>query len=120
VRAFFDTNIVIDLLRELPAAIAEIARYSKRAISAVTWIEVLVGVPSEDRSEVEALLTTFERIDLDETIMRRTVEVRRTSKMKLTDAIIYASALERGLLFVTRDTKSLPEGATGVRVSYTF
>lgn len=114
----FDTNILIDWLKELPAARAEVALYSRGAISVVTWIEVLVGVVPQDRHEVTAWLATCTRIELDEPIMRRTVEVRRATKLKLPDAIIYASALERDHLLVTRDTRGLPEGTPGVRVPY--
>jgi len=116
----FDTNILIDYLKRMPEAEAEIDRYTEIIISVISWIEVMVGCPPARRAEFEAFLGDFHRIELDEAIMRRTVEVRRATKMKLPDAIIYASALVRGQLFVTRDVKHLPEGATGVRVPYTF
>ena len=43
VRALFDTNIVIDHLRGLSQARDEIRRHEDKAISVVTWMEVMVG-----------------------------------------------------------------------------
>ena len=43
VKALFDTNILIDFLRGVHAAREELGRYQLKAISLVTWMEVLVG-----------------------------------------------------------------------------
>ena len=40
VKALFDTNILIDYLRGIPAAREELGRYRPKAISLVTWMEV--------------------------------------------------------------------------------
>ena len=45
VKALFDTNILIDYLRGIPAAREELDRYETRAISVITWMEVLTGAP---------------------------------------------------------------------------
>ena len=43
VKALLDTNILIDFLRGLPAARDELNRYEDKAISVITWMEVMVG-----------------------------------------------------------------------------
>ena len=43
VKALLDTNILIDYLRGVGAARTELGRYQDKAISIITWMEVLVG-----------------------------------------------------------------------------
>ena len=43
VSALFDTNILIDYLNGVEAARTELGRYSDKAISLITWMEVMVG-----------------------------------------------------------------------------
>ena len=45
VKALVDTNILIDFLSAVPAARDELNRYEEKAISVITWMEVLVGAP---------------------------------------------------------------------------
>jgi predicted nucleic acid-binding protein len=47
VRAVFDTNILIDFLRGRPEAKPELERFDDRAISVLSWIEVMVGTTPE-------------------------------------------------------------------------
>ena len=48
VAAAFDTNILIDYLREVSSAREEIHRYNQKVISIVTWIEMMVGAQERD------------------------------------------------------------------------
>ena len=43
VKALFDTNILIDYLNAVPEARAELSLYAEKAISIITWMEVMVG-----------------------------------------------------------------------------
>jgi predicted nucleic acid-binding protein len=45
--------------------------------------------------------------------------VRRIRRIKLPDAIIWASAQEHGRILVTRNIKDFPATEPGVRVPYT-
>jgi predicted nucleic acid-binding protein len=60
VKALFDTNILIDYLNGVGAAKKELARYEYRAISAITWMEVLVGASGEEDAAIRAWLDTFD------------------------------------------------------------
>ena len=118
VKALFDTNILIDLLHNRAQAHAELARFDDRAISMITWMEVLVGAADGMEIGTRAFLAGFELIGLDEAIAERAVDLRRRRRMKLPDAIIWASAQTEGRLLVTRNTKDFPGDDPGVRIPY--
>lgn len=118
VKALFDTNILIDQLNGVAKAGAEIALYRDRAISAVSWIEVLVGASSGTEEAVRAFLGEFILVPLDEVVSERAVQLRRQHRLKLPDAITLASAQISGRLFVTRDEKDFSNGNPGIRIPY--
>ncbi|WP_179404331.1 type II toxin-antitoxin system VapC family toxin [Burkholderia guangdongensis] len=120
VNALFDTNVLIDYLNGIEAAKAELDRYTTRAISAITWMEVLVGTAPADDAAIRAWLKSFSVIDLDAAIAERAVEIRKTKRIRLPDAIVWASAQVNGLLLVSRNTKDFPADEPGVRVPYTL
>ncbi|HEX3945849.1 MAG TPA: type II toxin-antitoxin system VapC family toxin [Rhizomicrobium sp.] len=119
VRALFDTNILIDYLNSVPAARAELARYRNNAISIVTWIELLVGAkPGVEAATRNFLDERFDVIDLDEQVAKRAIELRKLHRVKLPDAIIWASAQVHAMLLVTRNTKDFPSGDPSIRMPY--
>jgi predicted nucleic acid-binding protein len=106
VKAVFDKNILVDLLKGRVEANNEPGRYSALAISRISWIEVLAGVrDTEDQNRVENLLGFFEIIELDEPVAREAIALRQQHRLKLPDAIIWASTKLRDNLFVTRNWK---------------
>ena len=117
--AVFDTNIVIDLLNGHAEAAEEYDRYGTAIISRVTWIESLVGA---DDSETRAFLKRrFQFASLTTEISERTVSIRRQHrKLRLPDAIIWATALEHDCVLVTRNTRDFSDEEKTVRVPYTF
>jgi predicted nucleic acid-binding protein len=118
VRALFDTNILIDYLSGILPAKKELARYEYRAISTITWMEVLVGANAEDEPVIRGWLASFEILDLDHRIADRAVEIRRAKKLRLPDAIVWATAQVHSLLLVSRNTKDFPADEPGIRVPY--
>jgi predicted nucleic acid-binding protein len=119
VKAVLDTNILIDLLNGRVEANNEAGRYSGLAISRISWIEVLAGVRNaEDEDRVENLLGFFEMIELDEPVAREAIKLTQQHRVKLPDAIIWASAKLRDSLLVTRNSRDFPIGDPGIRVPY--
>lgn len=116
-RALLDTNILIDFLRGIPAARGEIGRYDGTLISIVTWMEVMAGAPPEAAAATRGFLESFALIPLDQAVAERAVVLRRERRLKLPDAVVWASAQVHGLLLVTRDT-IFPADEPGVRVPY--
>ncbi len=118
VKALFDTNILIDYLGGVSAAKTELARYESRAISTITWMEVLVGATAEEERPIRTWLGSFDVIALDNAIANRAVEIRKTTRVRLPDAIVWATAQVHSLLLVSRNTKDFPADEPGVRVPY--
>jgi len=117
-RAAFDTNILVDYLNGVADAKTELARFDDRVISVVTWMEVLVGAtPAEDAS-IRAFLSGFEVAPIDSDVADEAVRLRRERRLRLPDAVIWATARTRGALLVTRNTKDFPAEDVGVRVPY--
>jgi predicted nucleic acid-binding protein len=118
VKALIDTNILIDFLQGRPEAKAELALYDDTAISVIGWIEVMVGATPETLAGTRAFLARFEVIGLDDAVAELAVALRQRHRIKLPDAIIWASARRHGCLLVTRNTRDFPAGDPGVRTPY--
>ena len=117
--ALFDTTVPIDVLNGVGQATHDIRRYERRLISIVTWIEVLVGCRTEvDRALADALLESFEVVPLTDSIAARMILVRQQTRLKLPDAVILASAQERGCVLVTRNTKDFAPADPGIVIPY--
>lgn len=114
----FDTNILIDYLSSLPQARMELDRYSDRAISIITWMEVMVGSTPADEESTRAFLFNFHTLALTSEVAERAVRFRRGRKIKLPDAVLQATAGVSGRTLVTRNTRDFPVGTAGVRIPY--
>lgn len=117
--ALFDTNILVDYLKGADTAKAEIERYRTRLISVVTWMEVLVGASDEAEEDViEMFLRDFRAVEITRAVAREALDIRKAHRIRLPDAIIWATARTESALLVTRDVKDFPEGEPGIRVPY--
>ena len=115
----FDTNILIDYLNGIQHASQELARYPAAAISTITWIEVMAG--AEGRGEEKAIrsfLSRFRPIAVDRPLAEAAFMLRRQHRIRLPDAIIWATARSEGTLLITRNTKDFPEDEADIRVPY--
>jgi predicted nucleic acid-binding protein len=118
VKALFDTNILLDYLNAIPAAKTELSLYQERAISVITWMEVMAGTDVHNAQDTETFLNHFLLIELDNAIAKRAVVLRKEYRIKLPDAIIWASAQVNATLLVTRDSKAFQKNYPGIRVPY--
>ncbi len=118
VKALFDTNVLIDHLRGIPAARDELARYQDKAISVISWMEVLVGASPATAQATRRWLDSFTLIGVDGPVAERAVALRKAHRVKLPDAIVWASAQVHAMLLVTRDTHDFPRDDPGIRVPY--
>ena len=117
-KALLDTNILIDYLNGIPAARKELDLYETRTISIVTWMEVMSGGEPELADTTRAFLGRFTVVSISEEIAERAVNLRRQRNLRLPDAIILATAIESGLMLVTRNTKDFSARLPGVRHPY--
>lgn len=117
---FLDTNILIDWLLQKPPAFEELMRYDAPRISRVAWAEVLAGEPPETRDRVVYLMRRFDIAEVTADIATAAADIRHRTRMKLLDALIYATAQVHGVMLVTRNTKDFPPNMPGIRVPYTL
>jgi len=118
--ALFDTNIVIDALNGLEGADTEYVRYSRVLISRVTWMEVLVGIQEDETVVRDFLSSRFEIMPLDLAVAERAVYLRRHHRMRLPDAIIWATAQVNQAVLVSRNTRDFNPAWGGIRIPYTL
>ncbi len=118
-KAVFDTNILIDYLNGIEQARVELAKYDRPIISIITQIEVMVGVKTlAEKKLVQRFLSRFQVRDLDEAVAEQTIHLRKELKLKIPDAIVYATAGVEECLLVTRNTKDFSSERVNVRVPY--
>lgn len=107
----FDTNVLIYLSKH-ELDIQKILQ-ENAAISVITKIEALgyAFANNEEHDLLKAICSELEVIPLTDTISEETIKLRaRYKKVKLPDAIIYATALVQGVPLLTNniaDFKSL-------------
>ena len=118
--AVFDTNIVIDALNGVSEADVEYSRYERVLISRVTWMEVLIGADGDDAELRDFLETHFEIISLDLAIAETAIQLRREHRIRLPDAIIWATARVNEAVLVTRNTKDFNPEWDGIHLPYTL
>lgn len=121
----FDANIIIDALGGIPEARAELRRAAGMAgrlwISRMAWIEVMSKGEGQSLRHTETFLSGFAVDEIDEKIAERVAFLRRERpRLRSPDAIILASALVRGRILVTRNTKDFPANMPGIRVPYSL
>ena len=118
-KALLDTNILIDYLNGIEAAREEISRYDSPLISPITWMEVMVGTSDAEQDTIRSFLRRFHQVEIDADVAEIAVGIRQAYKMRLPDAIIWASAQKESALLVSRNTKDFPVDAPGIRIPYT-
>ena len=110
-RYLLDSNAVIDYIAGL---------YSEKSVqwinqlideeinvSVITKIEVLSFDPDKD-DNYPILVDFFEAsnlFELTDDVVRKTIQIRQKQKIKLPDAVIASTALVKGLILVSRNTK---------------
>jgi predicted nucleic acid-binding protein len=105
-KALIDSNVIIDIAKER-LSVAVLSGFEECAISVITYMETL-GFPFDneiERKKIEAILSCFEIVYIDEKIANMTIQIRQSHKIKLPDAIIAATAMVSNQTLITRNTK---------------
>jgi predicted nucleic acid-binding protein len=109
-----DTDVLIDDLRDYPAAVSDVeAQHERCLISVVTVAELYAGVrEGEERARLEQFPRAFEIIPLD---LRLAVQgglyrrdYRKSHNVGSADALIAATATQRQVPLVTLNRKHFP------------
>ena len=105
-----DTNVVIELLGGvLPVSgkdwLQDIIDQNLHALSVINEIEFLGFESTNAEMKVmEAFTDASAILPLSDAIVQKTIELRKTYRIKLPDAIIAATALTHNLTLITRNT----------------
>ena len=113
-----DSNIVI-YLSQKKLSINDVFEDNKRYnISLVTYMEILsYNFPSKEEEDfIHKLLSLFRVIDINKTIAKEVIRLKKKRKIKLPDAIIVATALVEDAILYTND-KQL-HSVEGLEVHY--
>ncbi len=118
-KAVFDTNILIDYLNGVASAKEELAKYTLRQISIITLIELMVGCRDGDEEKaVRGFLATFEVLEVSSEVAQEAVSLRKQLRLKIPDAIVYATARTQGCILVSRNTKEFKRDWPDIRIPY--
>lgn len=107
-----DTDVMIWFLRGSPKAARELDKLNRVQLSVVTYIELVQGM--RDKTELRAFRTMLHDWDIavvlvDEDISARAAfyveEHFHSSGLRLADALIVATAINRGLPLLTANIK---------------
>ena len=86
------------------------------AISIVAWMEVMVGSNAGNQAFLREFLGYFRMIDISMEIAEECVRVRQSRRLKLPDALIYATALVSGRTLVTFNSRDFPAETPSVQL----
>lgn len=112
-----DTNTVIEFLsgafsKEKSAWLQQLIDDNRNNLSVINQIELLgFNAEPEELKIIEDFLAENKVLPLSTDVVKKTVELRRSFRIKLPDAIIAATASVHNLVLLTRNTadfKSIP------------
>ena len=101
-----DTNVAIYLLE---GRLAQPIQASDICVSVITEIELLGyrGLDEQAEESIRKFLTLVRRLPLDDAVTEETILVRRSSNLKIGDAIIAATARVANAELLTHDSSLL-------------
>lgn len=105
-KVLLDSNIIIYLSKDLLDIDEILIDYDEFFISIITFMEVL-GYQFEDQDEeklIIQLLDQFEIIHLNMEIAQEVISIKQKKKIKLPDAIIFATSKKNDCDLMTRNT----------------
>lgn len=118
-RAIIDSDVLIDYLQGNDKSRREMDRYSQREISIISWMEIMTGADTTAEEKIcREFLSRFTIHQLSVEIAAEAVLVRKKYRVRLPDAIVWATARVNGCLLVTRNIKDFPAKDPGVRIPY--
>ncbi|MBE0639054.1 MAG: type II toxin-antitoxin system VapC family toxin [Bacteroidales bacterium] len=107
-----DTNAVIDYLNNnLPPQANQLIDSFQPKISIISRLELLSwhGANEKQLEVLAEFINSSMVFLLEETVILKTIEIRKTFRLKLPDAIIAATALVNELILLTRNTKDFKD-----------
>lgn len=99
-RYILDTNPIIDAIKAGVRLLEE-----EYLVSFVTELELLSysKLSKKEEQSINALLSNFLIVNVNEEIKKKTIELRKRYRLKLPDSIIVATAIIENAILVTAD-----------------
>ena len=117
--ALFDTSLLLDYLNGVREAAEVCESHKHRAITVLTWAEILAAAPAGVSAETREFLRGFERLATNEAIADRALELTLKYKaLTLRHALPWATAESNRLVYVTVDAPLSISRASGILVPY--
>jgi len=110
-RIVVDTNIIIDILRNVEASLALVKKLMEENelfISGITEAEIFSGKDSESenkRQKILRVLSFFQKVNPNNEILQKAGEFRRKYNISLLDCIIAATAHYINAVILTKNEK---------------
>jgi hypothetical protein len=105
-KLFFDTNIILGYLKGLPSIVTLFDVTEKKpCASVITRMELLSfhGITPEQEKHIHELLNAVSIIPLNADVENTAIQLRRSTRLKIPDAIVAASAITSKAVLVTYD-----------------
>jgi predicted nucleic acid-binding protein len=111
VKIVVDTNIIIDILKNVEASLALVKKLMEENelfISGITEAEIFSGKDSESenkRQKILRVLSFFQKVNPNNEILQKAGEFRRKYNISLLDCIIAATAHYINAVILTKNEK---------------
>ena len=107
-RYLLDTNAVVYCLEGVFPLFEKVSFEDELYLSFISRIELFCGIINEDQEfMIRRFLSDLTEFDTDSSIIDRTIYVRKKYGLKIPDAIIVATAIEKYLVLITADKEIL-------------
>ena len=117
--ALFDTGLLLDYLQGDKRAARALEAHEHRAISVITWLELMAIAPEEQREETRGFLYSFERLSISEATADEALRLMRDHPgLAFQRALTWATARVNQLNFVTTESAQLTKNDPLVIVPY--
>jgi len=114
-----DTGVLLDYLVGDKRAQRVIQAHAHRAISVVTWLELMAAGPAAKLNAARDFLRTFERLSISESIADEALRLMQDRPgLPLHRALTWATARVNQINFVTNDADHLLKSDAGVTMAY--
>lgn len=121
VTALFDTSVLLDYLLGDKRAGAVFKQFEYRALSVITWVEVMSVAPTAKHDTTRAFLRSFERLSISEAIADDALRlICERPGLPFHRALTWATALINQMTYVTVDQSFVREDDKGILCPYAW
>ena len=121
VTALFDTSILLDYLLGDKRATEVFSRFEHRALSVITWVEIMGIAPEAQGEPTRAFLRSFERLSISEAIADEALRlIGERPGLSFHRAMTWATAIVNKMTYVTADKSFVRDGDKDLLIPYAW